>query len=467
VGASIPLPAGPLLDAASEAQTPLVVCHLILQLLEVIQHLEARINTLEARIAALEARLQQRSHTSDRPPSSDPPYEKRPARSGSQGKLGAKPGHLGHRQALLEPTAVIEVKPERCPCGQTEFPQMHPYYTHQAIELPEIQMIVRHVVLHEARCPQCGRVTKAQVPPEAQAGYGPRLTALIGKLSGSQRDSRSAVQEFCQSVLGVRLSRGSVQRAVDRVSEAIKPHYAAIAEKARRATVNYIDETAWYQHGVLAWLWVMVNTTVAFFMVQASRSKAAFEALVERWAGILVSDGYGVYCQWVHARQTCLGHLIRRARGLSERKDPELAGFGRRVLAELQRLVHWATAPPTAGEVQTWYARMVHLLACHRHRRDEAGRFARTLEREMGALWTFVVEEGVEPTNNRAERALRFAVLWRKIMQGTYNEKGDCWVERILSLRETCRLRGILTFPILVEAVRCSFIGQQPDTSWI
>jgi transposase len=64
-------------------------------------------------------------------------------------------------------------------------------------------------------------------------------------------------------------------------------------------------------------------------------------------------------------------------------------------------------------------------------------------------------------------RALRFAVLWRKSMQGTYHEKGDRWVERILSLRETCRLRGIPTFPILVEAVRCSFIGQQPDTSWI
>jgi transposase len=82
-------------------------------------------------------------------------------------------------------------------------------------------------------------------------------------------------------------------------------------------------------------------------------------------------------------------------------------------------------------------------------------------------LWTFVVEEGVAPTNNRAERALRFAVLWRKIMQGTYNEKGDRWVERILSLRETCRLRGISTFPILVEAVTCYSNGLQPAVSWI
>jgi transposase len=289
------------------------------------------------------------------------------------------------------------------------------------IELPEIQMAVTHVVLHETRCPRCGRFIKAELPVENRYGYGPRLTALSGELSGPQRDSRSAVQEFCTSVLGVSISRGAIQRAVDRVSAAITPHYKAIAEKAREAQVNYIDETAWYQHGVLAWLWVMVNTTVAFFTVQASRSQAAFEALVERWAGILVSDGYGVYRQWMHQRQTCLAHLIRRARGLSERKEPELARFGRRVMAELQRLVHWATAPPTRGEVQTWYARMVGLIGQYHLRRDEAGTFARTLDREMGALWTFVVEEGVEPTNNRAERALRFAVLWRKILQGTYN----------------------------------------------
>jgi transposase len=110
---------------------------------------------------------------------------------------------------------------------------------------------------------------------------------------------------------------------------------------------------------------------------------------------------------------------------------------------------------------------MVHLLHQYGSRQDEAGKFARTLEREMASLWTFVVEAGVEPTNNRAERALRFAVLWRKLMQGTYNEKGDRWVERILSLRETCRLRGKPVFPVLVDAVTCYFKAQHPDVSWI
>jgi transposase len=460
VATALPLPAGLAVDAASWEQTPLVVRQWVVQLLAVIQQQEAR-------IAALEARITQNSSNSDRPPSSDPPFAKRPVSSPTKGPSGAKREHPGHRQVLMTPTEVVEVKPSACACGQTEFPETYPYYTHQVIELPEIQMVVTHVVLHKMPCPQCGCLLKAELPAEYHYGYGPRLTALIGELSGSQRDSRSAVQEFCMSVLGVPISRGAIQRAVDRVSEAITPHYEAIAAQARRAKVNYVDETAWYQHGVLAWLWVMVNATVAFFKVQASRNKAAFEALIECWAGILVSDGYGVYGQWVYARQTCLAHLIRRARGLAEREAPELAWFGRRVLAELQRLVHWATAPPTAGEVQTWYARVVHLLNQHRARQDEAGTFARTLEREMASLWTFVVEKGVEPTNNRAERALRFAVLWRKIMQGSYNVEGDRWAERILSLRETCRLRGKPTFPVLVDAVTCYFNGHPPDVSWI
>jgi transposase len=467
VADSLPLPEGLGLDTVAWEQTPLVVQHVVVQLLSLIQQQIARIQALEAGMADLEARVHQRSHHSDRPPSSDPAYAKQPRRAGSHGKPGAKPGHPGHQPALLAPTEVIEVKPSACACGQTACLDTSPYATHQVIERPEIPMRVRHCVLDEASCPQCGTVTKAQVPSAATAGLGPRLTARIGELSGPQRGSRSAVQEFCQSVLGVHLSRGAIQRAVDRVSGAIAPVYEAIAAKAQKTTVNYIDATRWSQHGVLTWLWVMVNATVALCKVQAHRNTAAFEALLERWAGILVSDGYGVYGQWGPGRQSCRAHLIRRARGLSERQDPELAGFGRRVLTELQRLVHWAQAPPTAGAVQTWYARMVQLLNQARTRQDDAGTLARTLERAMASLWTFVVEEGVDPTNNRAERALRFAVLWRRMMHGSSNEKGARWAERLLSLRETCRLRGQPTFPVLVDAVVCAFNGQQPDISWI
>ena len=87
--------------------------------------------------------------------------------------------------------------------------------------------------------------------------------------------------------------------------------------------------------------------------------------------------------------------------------------------------------------------------------------------RELDSLWTFLEHDGVEPTNNRAERALRFGVLWRKRSLGTQSDKGDRWVERILSLKETCRLRGKATFPVLAEYLQCYFKGEDPDLSWI
>ena len=85
----------------------------------------------------------------------------------------------------------------------------------------------------------------------------------------------------------------------------------------------------------------------------------------------------------------------------------------------------------------------------------------------MDSLWTFLENEGVEPTNNRAERALRFGVIWRKRSYGTQSDKGNRWVERILSLKETCRLRSQPSFPTLVDLIECYFKEQKPDLAWI
>ncbi len=442
-------------------RTPVSVQALVLRQQEIIEQLLKRVEELEARLG-------QTSQNSNRPPSSDAPQQRvKRKKSKEKGKPGAKKGHKGCQQSLLEPTQTVTVPPKLCKCGCQRFGDLKPFHTHQYIELPKIEMLITHFVLYAGKCADCGCTCKGAIPEGFEVGFGPRLTGFVGELSGSQRSSRRAVKDFCQSVLGIPISVGAVQRCVDRVSEAIRPYYEAIGAKARSAKVNHVDETPWYQHGVLAWLWVMVNGSVAFFSVKASRSKAAFEELIGHWAGILVSDGYGAYRKWAQMRQTCLAHLIRRAQGLCERQDALIAHFGERVSAELGRLINWANAPPTKGEVTTWYARMCHLIDQHRDRKDEAGRFARHLDAKMGSLWVFLLEEGVDPTNNRAERSLRFAVLWRRMMQGSFNEKGDRWVERMLSFRETCRLRGLSTYPILVEALTCWFTNKAPDTSWI
>jgi len=424
---------------------------------------------MHARVEALEARLHQHSTTSHRPPSSDTPYKKPRHRSPSapRRKAGGPPGHAGHRHMILPPTAVHALRPEQCPCGNTTFAATKPYYTHHVLAWPPIELEVRHFVLHRGWGTACGSENNAHLPPEHATGYGPRFSAFMGELVGTYGNGRRMVQTLCASVFGVPLSLGAIQKVIERVAQAIEPHDMAIARQARHALVNSIDATPWFLTNALHWLWVMASDTVAFYMIHAHRSKEAFAALIDAWAGILVSDGDGVYQSWGTHRQTCLAHLIRTARSLAERPSPDLAACGAWALAELQRLCHRATAPPTGGEWRAWYARLCTLIAQYHDRADDAGRFARRLLREMDSLWVFLAQHGVDATSNRAERALRFGVLWRKRSHGTARPTGNCWVERILSLKETCRLQARAPYAVLVDAVSSCFQGHQPALSWI
>ena len=328
-------------------------------------------------------------------------------------------------------------------------------------------MEVIHWVLQQGWCAVCGRWCKAHVPAEHATGYGPRFSALMGELAGTYGNGRRMVQSFCASVLGIPISLGAIQKVLDRVTQAIDPYYAVIARQARQASVNYIDETPWYCLNALEWLWVMASERVAFYMIHPRRSKEAFAALIDDWKGILVSDGYGVYQKWVEARQTCLAHLIRTARGLAERPHPDIAACGARALTELQRLCHMAKAPPPGGAWRAWYTRLCKLIDQYHDRQDDAGRLVRRLLREMDSLWVFLAHHGVAPTNNWAERALRFGVQWRKRSLGTASEKGNRWVERILSLKETCRLQARSTYHVLVDVVTRFCTGQAPHLAWL
>jgi len=262
--------------------------------------LQDTLTQLRERVEALESRLQATSTTSQRPPSSDSPYKKPRQRTTTTPgcKVGGKPGHPGHRQVLLPPTAVYELRPERCACSHTTFSLTKSFYTHQVIELPPIALEVTHWVLYQGWCGGCGHWPKARRPAEYAMGYGPRFSALMGELAGTYGNGRRMVHTFCASVLQVPISLGAIQKVIDRVAQAIEPHYMAIATQARQAPANYIDETPWFLTHTLQWLWVMVSDRVAFYMIHPRRSKEAFAALIDDWEGLLVSDGYGVYQSW-------------------------------------------------------------------------------------------------------------------------------------------------------------------------
>jgi len=455
------------LDCAS---TPQPVKQYIEYLEQTIVTLVSRIEQLEERIEQLEVRTKKNSQNSSKPPSSDSPFKK-PKKKAKKGKRkrGGQKGHKGHRQQMLEPTDMKMILPAICDCGRCDFTAgtIAPYYTHQHIELPEIQMDITHFILHKGKCNHCGKTVRADLPKEYQGGYGPRFSAMVAELSGSHGASRQTVQDFCQSILRIPISVGGIQCILDRASAALNPLYDEIGRKARQAKVNYVDETSWFQAGKLKWLWTMVNHTGAFFMVHPNRSKKAFDQLVDDWKGILVSDNYGVYINWVNSRQSCLAHYIRKARALVEQKDKSISRFGKSIRKQLQQLCHWAKAPPSDKQWTEFYSGFLLNLLLFEGADGDAGRLARSLLREMDSLWVFLDENGVEPTNNRAERALRFGVLWRKRSNGTQSDKGNRWVERILSVKQTCRIRALPMFPILVDAIGSYFKEQNPDLEWL
>jgi transposase len=308
-------------------QTPDTVQAHMLTLQTQLHALQQQHHQLQHQVNTLQGRLDKTSKTSSKPPSSDSPFTK-PTLRPSSSKRGARKGHPGAGATLLEPTDVQHVYPAPCACGHGELSLPTLYHTHQVIELPPIEMAITHFLLHQAHCGGCGALLKAAIPSEHTTGYGPRLTALIGELSGMHRNSRRLVQDFCHSVLHLPMSLGAIQKVIDRVSQAIVPHYETIAVLAHHAPVGYIDETPWYYQHTLQWLWTMTTATVSLYLIHPHRSKEALLALIEDWQGILVSDGYGVYQDWVSRRQTCLAHLIRSARGLSEKCDPALAKPG-------------------------------------------------------------------------------------------------------------------------------------------
>ena len=214
--------------------TPLPVRQYILQLESTIESMQGQVVQLQkqletqgARLEQLEVRVNKNSRNSSKPPSSDSPFSN-PERSkkakGGKSRGGQK-GHQGHRRQMLVPTRVDQITPTSCSCGHRDFSRqaMTPFYTHQHIELEHIPLDITRFVLTKCDCPQCGKSVKAVLPASVRTGYGPRLSAFIGELSGLNGMSRNDVKQLCGSVLGLPISTGAIQKIIDRVSTAIEP----------------------------------------------------------------------------------------------------------------------------------------------------------------------------------------------------------------------------------------------------
>ena len=303
-------------------------------------------------------------------------------------------------------------------------------------------------------CPCCGEVTHAAIPAEVRASsIGPRLAAALAFLTGRCHLSKRAVEEVAEVVFGAPVALGTVSHLERQVAASLAAAHAEVAEAVRRAEVKHVDETGWKKAGRPCWLWAAVTRTAALFVIHAGRGAAGLRALLgEAFAGILCTDRWVVYERVpVGRRQLCWAHLKRDFQAMVDR-----AGAGAAIGAELLGLTRMLFEALVQGARR--HAAAARLAKADRGgdptRRGRAAavrgrlRLRKTAATCRGllalepAMWTFAYHEGLEPTNNTAERALRPAVLWRKRSFGCHSEEGCRYVERLLTVVQTLRLQG-------------------------
>ena len=416
-----------------------------------------RVGVLELlqRVAQLEARLNQTSRNSSRPPSSDPPQAKpRTGKEPTGRKAGGQPGHAGQGRKLKpenEVNQIIDVRPEQCgQCGTLLLGEDVNPERHQVTELPQIGPVVTEYRRHGLWCVACGARTQALWPATMPAGsFGPRMQATVGYLTGRIGASQREVHEIFATLYQTEVSVGSVGTLEQVVSAALATPVAEAQTYVQRQPVRNADETSWREKGKRRWLWISVTPLVTIFrLLQTRGAVGAKDLLGEVVWGIIGTDHYAGY-HWIAPcqRQLCWAHLKREFVAWSERTG-ETARIGLALLAvEKQLFALWYRVRDGTLVWADFQVAMLPLMARVSALLQEgvAGADAkaqgtcRNLLKREAALWTFVWEPGVDPTNNAAERPLRRAVLWRRRSFGTQSEAGSQFVERILTAVTTLR----------------------------
>jgi transposase len=445
---------------------------------------QALILTQRERIRELEARLGQNSSNSSRAPSSDlsqAPARPKAPRSGR--KRGGQPGRRGAFRRLLPVEQVVEivaVVPEPCrhcgqPLSETAGRRRGWVWRHQVVELLPLAARVAEYQMAVRRCPACGKRTRADLPAGVpRRPFGARLTAVVALLTGRYRLSRREVRQLLQDLWQVRVSLGAVARQEQAQSVALAPVVVEARAAVQQAAVVNMDETGWREEQRRAWLWTAVTAKLTVFCIDRSRSRAVVEALLgSAIRGEVGSDRWSAYNRFpAERRALCHAHLKRAFQGLVDRGG-EAEPIGRWSLAEIARLFGlWHDF--RAGEYDRkalqrrlipLQARLGRLLRRGEESPDrKAAGLCRELRKWWPALWTFSRVEGVEPTNNGSERALRPGVLWRKGGVGCDSEAGSRFAERLLTVAATCRQqrRGLLDF--LVAAGEAALLGTTPPS---
>jgi transposase len=431
-----------------------------------------QIARLTARVAALEAQLGKDSTNSSKPPSTTHPHAKPPrARSKSWRSPGGQPGHAKHERDLV-PTeqcqAMVPCLPTACRrCGRPLTGTDPEPLRHQVWELPEIEPLITEYQQHRLVC-SCGCSTCGPLPHGVPTGQaGPRLIAFAGLLMACFRQSKRRAAQFLSMILHQPASPGWMVALQNRVAQAVQPAYDELAQQLPSQPVLLIDESPTKQGRLKAWVWTFVAATYTFFACRTSRAaEVPLQLLGQCYAGVINCDRARMY--WAFGRlQWCWAHLKRDFQALIDspctirkrlghdlmRPTKELFALWQKVRdGTMSRREFRRQMEPIRARVEGY------LLRGYFDARVSG--FCKELLEHSERLWTFVEVPGVEPTNNGAEQALRHAVIWRKLSFGTQSAGGSRFVERLLTVIETCRRQRRNVFQWLVEAVQADLNGQ-------
>jgi transposase len=406
------------------------------------------------------------------PPRSAAALPKGPAKKPSGKKPGGQPGHPPHLKELVPADRVnrtVSFVPRVCEHCQTALrqeaaPDDPAPVRHQVAELPELAAHVTEYQGQARTCPCCGKVTRATIPDDIRAhSIGPRLTAVLSYLAGCHGASKRGVEEIAEAVFDAKVSLGTIANLEQEMSAALQPAHQEALTAAQQAAVKNVDETGWKQAGRKRWLWVAATSTVVVFLIQAWRNVSALRKLLgATLSGILCSDRWGAYDHVpLLQRQVCWAHLRRNWEKMVERggKAKVIAQACLQVqgrVFELWHLFRGGGCSRTEMDemmVPLMFELLEVLRGGMRCRDRKTKRFCARLEGVFPALWTFVAIEGVEPTNNHAERVQRRAVLWRRRSFGCHSAEGCRFVERILTVVQSLRLQQRSVVQFLHEAI--------------
>jgi len=450
-GASPAVPSIPGLELLTLPQ-----CH------EVIGRLAAQVDGLQALVAVLQERLKLDSTNSSKPPSSDGPGRgNRAQRRASERARGAQKGHKGSFRALLDESEVDQIidcaPPSVCECGAPVLAEREPL-RHQVFDVPPVRAQVNEYRLYSGCCTGCGKKHRAPLPAGVPSGQiGARALALIGSLGTHYHLTQFKIRDLLAQVAGVDFSVGAISQAHGKLAQALAtPVHEAVGSLAA-APLLYMDETRYPREGSNGnWVWGAVSPKLAVYSLLPSRARYVIDSLIgAKPQGIVVCDRY---CGYAHIapeqRQVCWAHLLRDFARISERKG-EPGRIGAKLLGAGYVLFRWRTADKPASAFAPLQRRVERALIQGREQsvcRRTAATCANLLK-SLPALWTFLRDSRVEPTNNDAERALRSIVIKRKISGPTRSRRGDEFIARAFTAHETCRRQGRDLWDFLHQAV--------------